>query len=115
MIYWDAFFGKNLFLFSVNNNPQRILQMILIRYPKTNMRTAVMLVGLYQLCKDEEGIRGFRSTLKTYKPKFNWIRLRNYLRKFEDEILTKPVHGFIKNIQRSLDSFTPFKINEYKN
>jgi hypothetical protein len=103
------------FLFSVNNNPQRILQMILIRYPKTNMRTAVMLVGLYQLCKDEEGIRGFRSTLKTYKPKFNWIRLRNYLRRFEDEILTKPVHGFIKNIQRSLDSFTPFKINEYKN
>jgi len=109
-LYWDAFFGKNLFLFSVNNNPQRILQMILIRYPKTNMRTAVMLVGLYQLCKDE-GIRGFRSIAKNYKPKFNWIRLRNYLRKFEDEIFTKPAHGFIKDIEKAINEFKVFKLD----
>jgi len=111
-LYWEEFFGKNLFLFSVNNNPQMVLQKILMRYPKTNIRTAVMLVGLNQLCKDEEGIRGFRSIAKNYKPKFNWVILSNYLKKFKDEIFTKPEHGFIKDIQGSLDSFESYKITK---
>jgi len=110
-LYWEEFFGKNLFLFSVNNNPQMILQKILMKYPKTNIRTAVMLVGLNQLCKDEEGIRGFRSIAKNYKPKFNWVILSNYLKKFEDEVFTKPTHGFIKDIEASLDNFEPFRLN----
>jgi len=114
-LYWQEFFGKNLFLFSVSNNPQIILQKILMRYPKTNIRTAVMLVGLNQLCKDEEGIRGFRSIAKNYKPKFNWVMLSNYLKKFEDEIFIKPTHGFMEDIQRSINSFVPYRINENKN
>jgi len=110
-LYWEKFFGKNLFLFSVNNSPQMILQKILMRYPKTNIRIAVMLVGLNQLCKDEEGIRGFRSIAKNYKPKFNWVMLNNYLKKFNDEIFTKPTHGFIKDIEASLDNFEAFRLN----
>ena len=70
-----------------------------------------MLVGLNQLCKDEEGIRGFRSIAKNYKPKFNWIMLNNYLRKFENEIFTKPTHGFIKDIEANLDNFEAFRLN----
>jgi len=110
-LYWEEFFGKNLFLFSVNNNPQMILQKILMRYPKTNIRTAIMLVGLNQLCKDEEGIRGFRSIAKNYKPKSNWVMLSNYLKKFEDDIFIKPTHGFIKDIEASLDNFEAFRLN----
>jgi len=110
-LYWQEFFGKNLFLFSVNNNPQMILQKILMRYPKTNIRTAVMLVGLNQLCKDEEGIRGFRSIAKNYKPKFNWVMLSNYLKRFEDGVFTKPTHGFIKDIEANLDNFETFRLN----
>jgi len=110
-LYWDNLFRKNPFLFSVNNNPQKILQMILMKYPRTNIRTAIMLVGLNLLCKDEEGIRGFRSIAKNYRPRFNWIMLNNYLRKFEDEIFTKPAHGFIRDIEKSLDSFETFRLN----
>jgi len=112
-LYWEEFFGKNLFLFSVNNNPQMILQKILMRYPKTNIRTAVMLTGLNVLCKDEEGIRGFRSIAKNYKPKFNWIMLSNYLRKFKDEIFTKPTHGFMQDIKENLDKFETFRLNKW--
>ena len=112
-LYWEEFFDKNLFLFSVNNNPQRILQMILMRYPKTNIRTAVMLVGLNLLCKDEEGIRGFRGIAKNYKPKFNWVMLSNYLRKFEDEVFNKPTYGFIRDIEGALDEFKDFKLKSY--
>jgi len=111
-LYWEEFFDKNLFLFSVNNNPQMVLQKILMRYPKTNIRMVVMLVGLNLLCKDEEGIRGFRSIAKNYKPKFNWIMLNNYLRKFEDEIFIQPAHGFIKDIEEAINEFKAFKLNK---
>jgi len=112
-LYWGNFFGKDLFLFSINNNPQMILQKILMKYPKTNIRTAVMLVGLNQLCKDEEGIRGFRSIAKNYKPKFNWVILNNYLKNFEDDVFTNPTHGFIKDVERDLEEFKAFKLKSY--
>jgi len=111
-LYWNDFFGKNLFLFSVNNNPQRILQKILMKYPRTNIRTAVMLVGLNVLCKNDEGIRGFRSIAKNYKPKTNWTTLKRYLDKFNDDIFENPAYGFIKDIENALDEFKSFRINK---
>ncbi len=110
--YWEEFFDKNLFLFSVNNNPQMILQKVLVRYPKTKPKTAVLLVGLNLLCKDDEGIRGLRSILQDYSPKNGWTPLRNYLRKFEDEIFSQPTHGFIGDIEENLDKFKAFRFNE---
>lgn len=111
-LYWEKFFRKNLFLFSVNYNPQRILQMILMRYPKTKIKTAIFLAGLYLLCKDEEGIRGFRNIAKNYRPKTNWVKLSSYLRKFEDEIFSKPLHGFINDIEKAINEFRAFKIDK---
>jgi len=35
------------------------------------------------------------------------------LNKFEDEIFTKPIHGFIKDIKRALDEFKAFKLKNY--
>ena len=110
-LYWNDFFEKDLFLFSVNNNPQKILEMILIRYPKINIRKAITLIGLNLLCKDD-GIRSFRAIAKNYKPKTNWATLRRYLNKFNDNIFENPAHGFIKDIQRSLDNFNSYKINK---
>ena len=111
-LYWEEFFGKNLFLFSVNNNPQTILQKILMKYPRTNIRTAVMLAGLNMLCKDDEGIRGFRNIAKNYKPKPNWTTLKRYLDKFNDDIFENPVHEFIKDIENALDKFKSFRLTK---
>ena len=72
-----------------------------------------MLVGLNILCKDDEGIRGFRSISKNYKPKFNWIMLKNYLRKFENKVFIEPTHGFIKDIEEALNEFKGFKLDKY--
>jgi hypothetical protein len=111
-LYWEDFFSKDLFLFSVNNNPQKILQAILMKYPKTNIRTAAMLVGLNLLCKDDEGIRGFRNIAKNYRPKNNWATLKRYLEKFNDSIFEKPAHGFIKDIEKAINEFKVFKLIE---
>lgn len=114
-LYWNNFFSKDLFLFSVNNKPQKILQLILQKYPRTKIKTAIFLIGLILLSKDEEGIRGLRSIIKNYRPKNNWATLRRYLTKLEDEIFVKPMHGFIKDIEKALTEFKPFRLEAGEN
>ena len=109
-LYWNDFFNKDQFLFSVNNNPQKALHLILQKYPKTKPKTAVLLVGLNLLCKDDEGIRGLRSILQNYSPKSGWTPLKNYLKKFEDNIFKQPQHGFIKDIEKAITEFESFKL-----
>jgi hypothetical protein len=109
-LYWNKFFGKDRFLFTLNNDPQRILQLILNKYPKTRITTAIMLVGLNLLCKDD-GIRAFRNIAKNYRPKTNWIKLSGYLKKFEDDVFCQPLHGYIKDIEEALDNYVPFRYN----
>lgn len=109
-LYWEKLFGKNLFLFSTYNNPQKILEMILLKYPKTKINTAVMLAGLTLLCKDEDGFRGFRNIVERQKQKKDWLALRRYLDKISDEFFERPRHGFIDDIQDSLNEFEAYKI-----
>jgi len=111
-LYWNNFFGKDRFLFGIINSPQKILQAILIKCPKTKIKTAIFLMGLILLCKDEEGIRGLRSITKNYRPKNNWGTLRKYLKKRENEVLTVPLHGFIKDIERTINEFKAFKLDK---
>ncbi len=113
-LYWNKFFGKDKFIFSAINKPQSILQLILIKYPRTKPRKAIFLMGLHLLCKDEQGIRGLRSILQRHKQKGSWIRFRNFLKKFEDEIFTKSTHGFITDIERSLTNFNKFRLKNRK-
>jgi hypothetical protein len=110
--YWENLFDKNMFVFNAYNNPQKIFEMILIKYPEMKMRKAVMLVGLNLLCRDEGGFRAFRKIVEGYKEKKNWLALRQYLEKFEDDYFKQPRHGFIDDIQRSLDKFEAYKIKK---
>jgi len=107
--YWESLFGGNIFLFNAYNHPQRILQMTLMKYPKTKMKTAVMLIGLYLLCKDDEGVRGFRQIVDNYR-KTDWNGLRRYLKRFEDDFYRLPMHGFMKDIEENLDRFEAFRL-----
>ena len=109
--YWNYFFNDNLFLFDVRNNPQTILNLILKRNPKIGIKKAIYQTGFLTLCKDDEGMRGFRNMAQYYKPKTNWTNLKKWLTNYQNEINTISLHGFIKNIEESLDNFEAFRLN----
>lgn len=111
-LYWEKLFGKDLFLFSTYNNPQKILEMVLLKYPKTKINTAVMLAGLTLLCKDQDGFRGFRNIVERKKQKKDWLALKRYLDRISNEFFEKPAHGFVEDIQRSLNEFEAYKIKK---
>jgi hypothetical protein len=109
--YWDTFFAGNLFLFAINSNPQEILRLILSKYPDIKITKAINLVGFYVLCKDEEGLRGFRKIIDAYKPKTNWQVVKRDIKQFQDQIFINESWGFINDIKRELKDFKPFKLD----
>jgi hypothetical protein len=109
--YWDNFFGNNLFVFNTNSSPQYILELIFMKYPKTKILQAIKTVGLYMLCKDDDGIRGFRQIIDSHRHKrTDWQAVKRDLKQLEDEIFTSSVWGFIKDIRRELKDFKPFRL-----
>ena len=80
-----------------------------------NVRKAIAITGLIALCKDSEGIRGLRSITENYKPKHNWATVERYLDKLNDEVFTVPIYGFIKDIEKALTEFKPFKFEAGEN
>lgn len=111
-LYWNKFFESNLFLFDINNNPQKILQKVFMAYPKIKPKQAIYLVGLNVLCKDEEGVRGLKTVIDSYRPKTKWIRVNSDLKKFQKPVFNQNLHGFIADIQKELKEFTAFRYNK---
>ena len=111
--YWDNFFGDNLFIFNTNSSPQYILQLIFMKYPKIKILKAIKIVGLYLLCKDDDGIRGFRQIIDSHRHKrTDWQAVKQDLKQLEDEIFTSSVWGFIKDIRRELKDFKPYRLTK---
>lgn len=114
--YWDNFFGDNLFIFNTNSSPQYILQLIFMKYPKIKILKAIKIVSLYLLCKDDEGIRGFRQIIDSHRHKrTDWQTVKRDLKQLEDEIFTSSVWGFIKDIRRELKDFKPYRLTKTEN
>jgi hypothetical protein len=110
--YWNDFFSDNQFIFNTNTNPQKILEIILTRYPKIKIIKAINIAGLYMLCRDDEGMRGFRQTVDSYKPKTNWAVVKRYIKNLDDEIFAYPAYSFIKDIKQELGEFNAFRLNK---
>lgn len=110
-MYWEEFCGQNSFLFSIDNKSQAIFQKLLAEYPELKTSKAIKITGFALLCKDEEGIRGFRNIAEKYNSSFNWSYMKKYLEKLETEIFTKSKYGFIKDIEKQINSFDPIDID----
>ncbi|MDD4110593.1 MAG: hypothetical protein PHS54_03460 [Clostridia bacterium] len=110
--YWNDYFGDNQFVFCINDNPQKILQIILSKFPKLRLSKALKIVSIFMLCKDEEGTRGFRQIVENYKPETNWNDVKKYLELLNNTILTYPTWQFLNDIKNSLEKFDSLKFDK---
>lgn len=111
-LYWDEFFSDNQFLFSTISNPQEILQLIFMKQPETKTLKAIQLFGIYALCRDEEGMRGFRQIIDSRKPKADWAVVKRSVKEFEDEIFSSSTWDFMKDIKEALANFNSYKFEK---
>jgi len=108
--YWNDYFGKNLFIFSVENNPQNILRSVLMANPKLKIAKAVQEVGLRILCKDDEGIRGFRAITEGLRGKDSWSYINRQIKALGAPKQAE-LHGFVRQIEQGLRDFKALKLN----
>jgi len=109
---WEQIFDNNLFIFTPNDNPQKVLESVLVNNPRIRTIKAISITGLALLAKDKEGIRGLRQIIDSHKPKkTNWQAVKRYLRGLDKKIDVKPL-VFIKDIEDSLNDFNPMKIKD---
>lgn len=107
--YWDEIItGKNLFVFDVESNPKKTLDIIFRNKPNIKPKDALYLVGLRVLSK--EGIRDIRSIIERYATTRTWYRIAEDL-KFIDDISGKTYHAWVKQIKESLEDFEPFRLS----
>jgi hypothetical protein len=113
-MYWEKFFSENHFIFNTNEDPQKILQIILSIYPKIKVHQLYKLTGIFLLCKSPEGIRGLRSILEKHYPKANWSKIKKEFEVFENKVFTSSIWGFIEEIHSQINIFNSFKLKNYE-
>jgi len=110
MLYWNEFFSDQLSLLDMSNKPLKVLSLVLRKYPYLKLMKAIFLTGLFLLCKDDEGMRGLRQTVERYKTKSSWTAIKRVLGGFRGLIATQEAHGFVKDIEKSLNEFRPYRV-----
>lgn len=109
---WEQIFDNNLFIFTPNNNPQKVLESVLTNNPGIRTIKAINITGLSLLAKDKEGIRGLRQIIDSHRPKkTNWEVVKRYLRGLDKKIEIRPI-GFIKDIEDGINDFIPIKFKD---
>lgn len=109
--YWnDLVADKNIFLFSLVSNPKQILSRIFQENTKIKPKEAVYLIGIHQLCKDEDGIRELRALLEKHS-KRTWYRIADDIKKLNSIQNSTLSHSWVKQVTTQIQTFSPLKIN----
>jgi len=108
--YWDTLIkDENLFLFELLTGPKQLLKDIFRKHPRIKPKEAVYLTGLSLLCKDDDGIRGLRQILSNRLTQRNWYRISDGIKMLNSGVNKKSVHSWVKQIEDSIDNFSPIR------
>ena len=98
--YWNELVVKdNLFLFSLSNNPKEVLKKLIQSYSAIKPKEAIYLVGLDQLCKDQDGIRELRGKLEKQAKIRTWYRIASDMRKLNSIQEPTYCHSWIGQVK----------------
>ena len=107
--YWNGLIvGQNMFVFDVESKPDKILEKCFQSWPNIGPKEAVFLVGLR--CLSREGIRKTRAIIERHATTRSWYRIAKDL-PLIDEISDKTYHGWVKQINDSLNDFEPYRLS----
>ena len=111
--YWNKLIKeKNLGLLSVNLSIKDILQVMFLTDKKIKPKQAIYFLGLYMLAKDEDGMRQLRSIVTKRMHERSWYRMAKDMR-YASELITKNnLKSWVKQIDKSLEEFKPYKIKK---
>jgi hypothetical protein len=109
---WNEFVADhNLFLFSIENNTEKIFRYIL-QSTKYNIYTRSTSIFALNFLAKELGTRKLRAILEERIDPRTWsARVKKDLDILNEVMRKQPTHNWIVQINKELESFKPYKIN----
>lgn len=110
--YWESLIKNNqLALFTVNQSAKDLLKEMCRGDPNIKPKQAIYQVGLMALAKDGEGLRELRRILDCHTNDRNWYRIKNDFKKISQNVSSKDVRTWVKEIEKQIKTYKPLKPN----
>jgi hypothetical protein len=108
--YWSKLIrDRNLGLFSISMSNKDILQTMFLADQNLKPKKAVYLLGLFNLARDENGMRQLRTIVSKKSHDRTWYRIVNDM-KIATELITKNrVRNWVTQIDNEMTSYKPIK------
>ena len=107
--HWNDYFGNNLFLLSLPNQPLDLLQNVFNAFPKKSTKEIMEISGIASLLSNAQGISGFKRMLRNNGRGGSWKMIKRKLEAVAEAQRSPVTPEYITAIEESLETFTPIR------
>jgi hypothetical protein len=104
---------RNLGLFSISVSVKDILRTLFLADKKLKPKQAIYLLGLFQLAKDEDGMRQLRTIVSKRSHDRTWYRISKDIQKASELITKNKIRNWVTQIDKKLEIYQPYKTKKY--
>ena len=107
--HWNDYFGNNIFLLSLPNQPLDLLQNVFNAFPKKSTKEIMEISGIASLLSNAQGISGFKRMLRNNGRGGSWKMIKKKLEIVAEAQRSPVTPEYITAIEESLATFSPIR------
>ena len=114
--YWQKLIKeRNLGLFSIAISVKDILRTLFLADKKLKPKQAIYLLGLFQLARDENGMRQLRTIVTKRSHDRTWYRIAKDMQQASELITKNKLRDWVTQLDKKLTDYEPYKTKKYEN
>lgn len=114
--YWQKLIKeRNLGLFSISVSIKDILRTLFLADKTLKPKQAIYLLGLFQLARDEDGMRQLRTIISKRSHARTWYRIAKDMQRASELITKNKLRNWVTQIDKKLSNYQPYKTKKYEN
>ncbi len=114
--YWQKLIKeRNLGLFSIAVSVKDILRTLFLADKKLKPKQAIYLLGLFQLARDENGMRQLRTIVTKRSHDRTWYRIAKDMQQASELITKNKLRDWVTQLDKKLADYKPYKTKKYEN
>lgn len=112
--YWQKLIKeRNLGLFSIAISVKDVLRTLFLADKKLKPKQAIYLLGLFQLARDEEGMRQLRTIISKRSHDRTWYRIAKDMQQASELITKNKLRDWVTQLDKKLEDYEPYKSKNY--
>lgn len=113
--YWQKLIKeRNLGVFTISMTSKDIIQALYLSNLKMKPKQIIYLLGLYQLARDENGLRELRTIISKRANDRTWYRVARDMQEAGDIISKNKTRSWVKQIDEAIDEYKAMKVKNLK-